>query len=217
MNNLLISFINEIPLPNTRAGKVWRIQIENGELNINDRITITSVSVLGYSRDELYSVDATIKAIHEELDISEGIIESSKAKTNSIVAINLKNCTVLGKRINKSDITITKQSIGLSSDEKYTMYSAFFIRFENVYKALDIIREGQDILLLWFGKRITAKITYIPDSLNGMYVKLLNGRELAIPDDRWFRNMESIKRISIHIKYAGKVNYLTGILEFDAK
>ena len=214
-DNLLFSIIKEFPLPNTKAGKVWRIHILNGELNVNDKITITSVTVKGYPGSEFHNIEATVKSIHEEFDAAEGVLETVSARKGSIVTINLKACYVVGKRINKKDIEVTKQSIGLAFREKFTQRDKFYIYFADAEKAFDVIRVGQDVLLLWFGKRITAKIMEIPDSIEGMYVQLLDDRALAIPDEYEFRELDVIKNIRIHVKYGGRVWYITGIFDFD--
>jgi len=215
--NLLFSIIKEFPLPNTKAGKVWRVHIINGELNVNDRITITAVTVGGYPSAEFHDIEATVKAIHEELDAAEGILETDSARKGSIVTINLKGCYVDGKRINKKDIAVTKQSIGLAFREKFTQCDKFYIRFADAEKAFDVIRVGQDILLLWFGKRVTAKIMEISDSVEGMYIQLLDNRALAIPDEYEFRELDVLKNIRIHVKYGGRVWYISGIFDFDRK
>jgi hypothetical protein len=213
--NLLFSIIKEIPTPNTKAGKVWRIHIINGRLNINDKITITSALVDGFPGLEFYNVEATVKSIHEEFDMSEGILEADTACKDSIVTINLKSCYVDGKRINKKAIEITKQSIGIAFSEKFTQRDKFYIRFVDAEKAIDLIRVGQDVLLLWFGKRISAKIMGIADSIEGMYIRLLNNRKLAIPEHLAFREIDAIKNIKLHVQYGGKVWYISGIFDFN--
>ena len=151
--NLLFSIVKEIPAPNSKAGKVWRIHIVNGKLRVNDKVVITAAVIDGFLGSHYYNVDATIKSIHEEFDPSEGIRETDTAHTGSIVTVNLKNCYVDGKRIQKKEIETTKQSIGLRSGEKFTQREAFYIRFVDAEKAFDIIRVGQEIMLLWFGKQ----------------------------------------------------------------
>ena len=214
-DNLLFSIVKEIPAPKTKAGKVWRIHIVNGRLSVNDRITITSVIIKDYLGSEFFNIDATIKSIHEEFDVSEGSLEAESAYKGSIVSINLKGCYADGKRIKKKDIEITKQSIGMAFDEKYTHRDKFYIRFINAEKAFDVIRVGQDILLLWFGKRISAKIMKISDSIEGMYIQVLDNRTLAIPECRAFREIDAIRSIKMHVEYGGRVWYISGTFDFN--
>jgi hypothetical protein len=214
-DNLLFSFVKEIPTPGTKAGKVWRVHINNGSLNVNDRIIITSVMVGGYMYSGLRNIEVTIKSIHEEFDIAEGVLEANTAYMGSIVSINLKNCYADGKRINKRDIKVTKQSIGLSIYDTFNQHHSFYVRFANAEKAFDVIREGQEVLLLWFGKRIAANIVKISDSLEGMYIKLVGNKTLAIPENRAFRNLDAIRNIKIHLQYGGKIRYISGVFDFD--
>jgi hypothetical protein len=215
VDNLLFSFVKEIPAPNTKAGKVWRVYIRNGELNVNDRITITAVTIDGYSHSEVYNIEATIKSIHEEFDAIEGVMVTDTAQKDSIVAINLKSCYVNGKRINKKEISITKESIGISFEEKIDQYNSFYIRFTDANKAINVIKEGRVVLLLWFGKRVSANIIEISESLEWMRVQLLNNNTLAIPQNDSFRKLDTLEKIRMHIQSHGKVQYFSGVFDFD--
>lgn len=216
MNNLLFSFDKEIVNPTSNAGKVWRIFIRNGTISVGDSIKITSVNLSCSSKAEFFTVVADVKSLHEELDVEiEGKKELSVASKGTIVGIDLKNCYVGRKKIYKKDIIITKLSIGYSITESLDFKNKFFVRFADAKKVLEIIKKEQEILLIWFGKTITAKITDFNYFSEGILIELSYKKNLAIPFDSKFKNDEVIKRIVLRAESKGKARYISGLFDFD--
>ena len=217
-NNLLFSIDKEIPNPRSQAGKVWRVNVKNGCLKVDDKVKITSVSLKGHPKTSVFDVEATVKAIREELSVYEEDANTEVAYTGSIVTIDLKACYANGKKIDKGDIISTYQSYGISINEPVTLYDAFDIRFADIEKAFDVIREGQEVLLLWFGKRTPATITKIPDTLEGMFVRLKHGKKIAIPTNPDLRNLDAIKSIKMLTQYGNeRFLHFSGYLEFESE
>ena len=214
---LLFSFDKEFKVSKNNAGKVWRVFVRNGILRVGDGIQITSVNLESQPKASFYTVDAIVKSIREDHDVSvEGIKEASQASKGSIVGLDIKNCYADGRAISKKEIVVTKQSYGLAAGEKFNHYDSFYIKFTDVEKAFDVIKFDQDIVLLWFGQGISTKLVSIPDSMEGMYVRILNNKKLAIPSDIEFRNSELIRRIVICVEHKGRQRFISGYFEFDS-
>lgn len=211
--NLLFSIDKEIAKPSSNVGKVWRIFIQGGILNVGDNIKITSVELEGQPKS-VFDIEAEVKSIRGEHDVSiEGVKEIKVATKGSIVGIDVKNCYCNRKKIYKRDINITEQSIGCLSYEKFSYYDEFYIKFVDAEKAFDIVKVGQNVVLLWFGKSISAKVMEIPDSVDGMHIKILYDKQLAIPDSHMLR--EFFKKIIVSAEHKGEFRYFSGLFEFN--
>ena len=77
-------------------------------------------------------------------------------------------------------------------------------------QALELFDVGQDIVLLWFGKRLTAKITGFPEDLDGIYIKLIDGITLAIPTDFQFQNLKELKETRLSLQKRSDNAYQQG-------
>jgi len=212
INNLLFSIDKEIAKPTSSAGKVWRVFVKSGVLRVGDKVKITSVNLDSQPKSALFDIEAEIKSIHEELDHIEGVKEIASAPKGGIVGIDIKNCYFGRKKINKKEISISKQSIGFLSEEPYANHGVFYVRFSNAEKTFDLVDIGRNVILLWFGKMVAAKIYEIPDSLEGMYIALQSGKTLAIPDNYMLR-AEITKSTKMLTNYQGKTGYINGLLE----
>lgn len=220
--NTLVSVEKEIGKTRTHAGKVWRVEVQNGSIGVNDRIKFCGVSVNGMQG--IYDVEADVKSIHAEYHISEGLKEVQRAHKNELVSINIRNCYVNGRRIKKGDIQTGRETVIYSADDATENMNEFYIRLPNIAFEIELIDVGQDLALLWFGKRITAKVIGFPHDLDGIYVRLTDGVTLSIPTDFRFRNLEELKetRMCIHrhsenayqqVHYS--VHYLSGEFVFS--
>ncbi len=213
-DRLLFSVDKEIASPRSNVGKVWRVHIRNGTLHVDDKIRLTSVSLEGRPRGETCDIEAAVKSIHEELDALEGVADTDAAYTGGIVTIDLKGCTADGRRIDKKEIQITKQSYGLGQGETYRHHNTVTIRFSDIEQALEIVKLGQEVMLLWFGKGVPAKITGIDDSFARMEARLLHGRTVAIPDSEELRDLEAVQSIKVLAQNKGKNWHFAGFVEF---
>ena len=213
--NLLFSIDKEIARPRSQAGKVWRIHIRNGSLNVDDGIMLTEVNLKGRPRGETYNITAAVKSIHEELSVDEAQSETQTAYRGSIVTVDLKSCYAEGRRIDKGDIMTTNSSIGLAEGEPVKLCDKLYIKFEDPEKALPLVNEGQEIILLWFGKKVTADITAVPDTLDGIHVQLKYGKRIALPADPALQDIQALKNIKIRTQYGNrKIGHFSGVVEF---
>lgn len=218
--NTLVYVDKEIGITRTRAGKVWRVVVQNGSIGVDDKIKFCNVSIAGMQG--VYDVVAEVKSIHAEHHISEGIKEVQRANKGEIVSINIRNCYVNNRRIDKGDIKVNRETIIYSADEATEKLNEFYIRLPNIDLELKLLDIGQDVLIRWFGDRITAKIVGFPDDLDGIYVRV-SGNPLSIPTDFGFRNLSELKETQLSLqkgvdnfyKKEGNFHYITGEFVFS--
>lgn len=196
--NMLVSVDKEIGKTRTHVGKVWRVAVQNGSIGVNDKVKFCGVSVEGMQG--IFDVETEIKSIHAEYHVSEGVKEVDRAYKNDLVSINIKNCYVNGRRVDKSDIQTAHETVIYSANEATETFNEFFIRLPNFESDIDLIGEGQDLVLLWFGKRLTAKIIEVPHDCDGIYVRLTDGVTLSIPSDFHFRNLAELKETRLSLQ-----------------
>lgn len=190
--NTLVAVDEEIGKTFTHVGKVWRVRVCNGSIEVEDKIKFCNVSIEGMQG--IHDVEAEIKSIHAEYHASEGVREVQRAPKGGLVAINVKNCYLNGRRIDKGDIRIRRETVIYSSEESTTNMNEFFIRIPNIDDKRELFDVGQDLHILWFGKRLTAKIIRILKEEEGIFVKLTGeGVALSIPDDFYFQNLDELK------------------------
>lgn len=206
--NQLISVDKEIGKTRTNVGKVWRVVVRNGNLELNDKIKLCGVSIEGIQGT--YDVVADVKSIHAEYHPSEGIREVQIANKDELVSINLKNCYVNGRRIDKGDIQVNKETVIYASSEQTRRLNELYIRLPNIDLEIELLEVGQDVVLLWFGKRLTAKIVAFPDELDGIIVRLMAGVALSIPNDFNFQNIGEIKETRLSLQRRGENAYQQG-------
>lgn len=207
--NLLVSVDKEFgKTRTTHVGKVWRVAVRNGSVAVNDRIKFCSVTVEGMQG--ICDVEAEVKSIHSEYHISEGIKEILVANKDRLVTINLENCYVNGKLVDKEDISVGRETIIYSANEPTENMNEFYIRLPNIDSEIELIDVGQDLVLLWFGKRLTAKVIGFSDDLDGIYVRLADGVTLAVPSDFRFRNLNELKETRLSLQRRGEGAYRQG-------
>jgi len=221
--NLVFSVDREFPRPLSHAGKIWRIYVENGILSNGKEIQLTSVEVKpdeSISTKELISsVSAVVKEFRFDVCIGdEDELEENTACEGSAVTINLKDCYAERDKINKRQIFTVPQTVGLSNDEPFSLKSEICIRFEspedilNLPKnAIDFKEANQEIVLLVLGRGIPATITKISDDYTKVFVKLLSGKQITIPDNKELRNLDIFKRIIVRFQDGlVRIPYLNG-------
>lgn len=206
--NTLVSIDKEIGKTRTNVGKVWRVVVRNGNIELNDKIKLCGVSVGGIQGT--YDVVADVKSIHAEYHPSEGIREVQIANKDELVSINIKNCYVNGRRVDKGDIQVNKETVIYSANEKTKKLNELYIRLPNIDFELELLEVGQDLVLLWFGKRLTAKIIGFPDDLDGIIVRLIDGVSLTIPEDFNFQNLGELKETRLSLQRRGENAYQQG-------
>ena len=228
-NKMLFSINKEFSKIRTgktsKSEKVWRIRIESGTLKVGDRITLTSVNVTGYSPDEYLTVTATVKTIREDLDAFELSAMTQEAHQGSIVSVDLSDCSIWGnKKISKNDITVSKQTIGLLSDETISYVNSFFIDFNDTVvdmkEMFSIIDTGREIRLSWYGNNIAANVTEISGTGDGIRVTLIDGKTIAIPNNPEFKQTNVFGDVTISTIHKGIYRYFPGCINdsrcFDA-
>lgn len=196
--NLLVSVDKEIGKTRSRVGKVWRVVVRNGCIEVNDKIKLCRVSIDGMQGD--HDVIAEVKSIHAEHHFSEGVKENQIANKDELVSINIKNCYVDGKRIDKGDIHVGRETVIYAADEETRNLNEFYIRVPNMDSEIELFDVGQDIVLLWFGKRLTAKIIGFSDDLDGIYVRMIEGVTLSVPVNFEFQNLNELKETRLSLQ-----------------
>lgn len=206
--NMLVSVDKEIGKTRSHVGKVWRIAVRNGSVEVNDKIKLCRVAIEGMQG--IYDVTAEVRSIHAEHHFSEGVKEKQIANKDELVSINIRNCYVNGKRVDKGDIRVGRETVIYSANEETTNLNVFYIRVPNMDSEIELFDVGQDIVLLWFGKRLTAKIIGFPDDLDGIYVRLIEGITLSIPVDFEFQNLNELKETRLSLQRRGDNAYQQG-------
>lgn len=206
--NMLVSVDKEIGKTRTNVGKVWRVAVRNGSIEVNDKIKLCGVSIEGIQG--IYDVEAEVKSIHAEYHPSEGIREVKLANKDELVSINLRNCYVNGRRIDKGDIKVNKETVIYSASEQTVKMNQFYIRLPQIDTAIELLQVGQDIVLLWFGKRLTAKIIGFPEEIDGIIVRLMEGVSLSIPENFKFQNLNELKETRLSLQRRGESAYQQG-------
>ena len=206
--NTLVSIDKEIGKTRTRVGKVWRVYVRNGSVGINDKIKFCGVTIEGMPG--LYDVQAEVRSIHAEYHVSEGVKEIDRAYKDDLVTINIRNCYVNGRRVDKGDIQVDRETVIYSANEATEPMNEFYIRLPNIDSEIELMDVGQDVVLLWFGKRLTAKIMRFADDLDGIYVRLTDGVTLSIPTDFRFQNLKELTDTSLSLQRRGENAYQQG-------
>ncbi len=210
--NTLVSVDKEIGKTRTQAGKVWRVAVRNGSIEVNDKIKLCDVSIDGMQGK--YDVIAEVRSIHAEYHVSEGIREVQRASKDELVTINLKNCYANGRRVDKSDIVTDKETTIYSANDETEKMNEFYIKLPNIDSEVDLMDVGQVVSLLWFGKRITSTIVKFSDDLDGIYIRLIEGVTLSIPTDHRFQNLQELKETRLILQRGGENAYQDGQYNF---
>ena len=134
-------------------GKSWTIKIISGELNVGDRVTISSM--IHENKNEIINIHATIKTIRYDI-ISNEETSVFKATAGNIVGIDISDIKHGLKKLSKSEIDITKTSCGFSSKNKF-LYSRL-LELEISAKSIERFEVNHQLGMVWFGRMIAIKI-----------------------------------------------------------
>ena len=212
-SNLCFSIDKAISKPQNQVGQVWRIHIKNGSLSVGDRITLTSVRLSGRPKSVLFDINAEIKTIRREVDMIEGEKSSDIANKGDIVTIDIKNCTLGKKRIVKKDIQTTVFSVGYSEDEEYVKVDRFDLCVRKDSKFYEHIKADQNIVLLWNGRRVSAKVLDVIPDRGIISIRLLYDKTLDVPVSKSFLETDMFSRIKFFSESDGKLWYYSGKLK----
>lgn len=183
--SILFSVLRQFNSPRSKAGRVWRINLISGELNIGSRICLRDVTISSNKRTA-GPVFATIKQMQKEVGYND-VEFIDVARSGDLVSINLKDCVFGCGRIDKSEINIGKSTIGLAYKEEVQYLKDVVLNILHDDR-VDLLRAGQEVSLLWLGNSLPSKIKAISSpqlSVNALHVKLelsLNGEQkIALP------------------------------------
>ena len=210
ISELMFSVDREFNTTKNKTGKVWRIHIWSGKINVGDKIQLTSVKIENKGKSELYDIKATVKAIHTEFDSVEDTKEVECASLMDLVTIDLKDCTLNGRKLSKKEIFTTKQSIGFSEAEEIVKENEITIKLDDWEKVLEEIEIGEQVVLLWFGNRISANVIAIPDSLDKIVIKLYGNKFLDIPKNKRLKEIEAISNVVFYVNVGSEIKYFSG-------
>jgi len=195
------------------SGKIWVIKLLYGSLSVGDKISFYCVDI----SNQIYTfnkVVAVVKHIKQNLGLEANDKFLETANQGDIISINLKECRVDGKKIDKRDIKIKKNSIGFGQSvicEGFNLIKVKFVKCDDFVNKLKKPFDNKQelhiennknknklktrllLLLLWFGKIIPVTVVNVEGS--NVSFRLLNNQELPIPINENFRN--HIKRIII--------------------
>jgi translation elongation factor EF-1alpha len=162
------------------VGKVWQIKIICGALKIDDQIVLAPVKD---TNNNLVSVQAAIKTIRLDSTRSEEHEPVNQAYEGSLVGIDLYNCRIEGRKVNKQDFTMISSTCGFLTESKYDISENFC--FKSPYK--DVFIKGKDFLLIWFGRTISFKVKGVKsienDNVKVCASLLSKSKQLAMPLD----------------------------------
>ena len=184
-NPFLFNIIKQYNSPRSKAGRVWRVNLLIGEFCVGDRICLRDVKVESNAH-VVAPVFATIKQIQKEVKFEE-LEFIDCAVEGDIVSINLKDCVCEGKKVKKSDVYVNKSTIGIGALDEVRYINELTLTFA-YDERVDLLRIGQEVFLLWFGRFLSVRIKKIdtPKILgNSIVVSIvfsLNGKyKIALP------------------------------------
>lgn len=212
-NDLVFSIDRAFANPFSRAGRVWRIFIWNGSLQVGDCIRMTSIKLKGHPHTDYFDAEAIVKSIHSEAGSKERAKAIDSASKGSIVGIDIKSCYCGCKRVNKSEIEVTKQSIGFSAEEPFKKRTDLGVCLDNGIDAFDVIDIGRDVNLIWFGRTIGSSVSGIANSFDSISIKLHSKNALAIPDNHVLQDVIATNT-KFYTQFNGKRCYIRGLLQF---
>ena len=238
-NNPVFSIERSFRNTQSSAGKIWRVFVENGNLEAGDGIQMTSVEIDNGSSKQLEkSVKATVREFRTQISgIEDYEIDDSFACSGSVITLNLKDCYVGKGRVNKKQVFHTDQTIGLADAEPFGLYNrlcvsftspedVFLLKMRDAMSKQDAIladddaqqRQGELIALLVFGRALAARVDRIEvlrDKAK-VYVQLLANRCVTIPDAPELRNLSIFKHVVVRISLGSwDFSYHRATIDYD--
>lgn len=180
-NDKLLMFYNR-EYPNVQGvGRVIKWKINNGTLNINDKITIAPVIINGTP----LKLIASIKSMRNEK--KEDV---SYANAGELINVVLSNLAYEGKIVAKDDIQITNTSIITSSTNDICMGNIVLGTIEisgctnDERLVIESVNLNEQVNILWFGKMLSTSIISYEKGANSYILKLkLENENIAMPQD----------------------------------
>ena len=203
-DKLFFCVIKEYGQTGNMAGKVWHIKILSGSLSVGDRISLFCVDLPG-QKCAFNKVEAVAKHIKRELDPDAALYET--ALQGDIVTVNLKQCYLDGKKIDKKQITAKNVSAGCGGDVCCDGADVITVKFDvkSCGKFIDRLLKSYDghienpkqdtaynVSFLWLGKRVNAGLLVLPGGRaliekGTVKFKILYGQKLPVPRDDGLR------------------------------
>ena len=193
MGKLLFYIIKEFRQTESMSGKIWRIKIVSGSLQVGQKIRFFGVKINGVATE----ADGVIKSMRRDVGLTYEDVE--EATESDIVTIDIKNCYSKGKKITKNDIFATKitlggeESVECDRGEKIVLEldkSEDFI--EKLVASLERSKKrGYEASMLWFGNRVSIAVTDVELSEKDTFVAHFNviGSPLPVPCDESLRDL----------------------------
>ena len=177
----------QIQKPQSSAGKVWRIKILSGKLNVGDRVILSPVL---NNNKQFVNIEAEIKTIRADNHESEKQEYINCAYSGDIVGIDLKNIYDGAKQIRKSFDTIYS-TCGFSNEQDYK--SSNYFRFSIERRHEDVFKINRQLSLIWLGRPITFSIRNV-EYLNSYLIvdAEIQKRKLTLPIGNHFEKYKSI-------------------------
>lgn len=205
-DELLFCILKEFNKPRSMAGKVWRVKVLSGDLRVGDPIRLYCVN--SPNRKSTFSkVDAVVKHVKREFDSGLPGAEELNyhAVAGDIVTINVSQCYIDDKKIDKNKIKVNRISIGASRGSAFTAHNRIKIRFPNSPEFIDKVEKSNShaSLLLWFGKGVAVSAEGVDAEAGVVTFGLMNGKELPVPENPELRAL--MQRVIIKYRcYVGK-------------
>lgn len=209
--NLVFSIDREFPRPLSNAGKIWRVYVENGTIGIGSTVQLTSVLLKTHESERIGefmpSVSAVVKEFRYDVCIDDDESDDPIAYRGSAITVNLKDCYAGRNRINKRQIYTTRQTVGLSKNENFSLINQICLRFENPEDIL-VLPEGtldsdnpkQEVVLLVSGRGVPATITNVTDNYSKLFLKLLSDNQITVPEDEKLRSLDIFNRVIVRFQ-----------------
>lgn len=156
-------------------GKIWRGKILQGVLQVDSLINIAPVRY--YKNSALVSIQGIVKNIQ----ISETKNREKVARIGDIVTFDMHNLLYNNNAINKKDIEIVQTTCIF--DSNHSLLEGDMLEFEFDFSELGDMNLPQKIMILWFGRLISCKITNEVTFENNTLITtaLDSGLKVALP------------------------------------
>ena len=204
--NLVFSIDKEIEKPQSNAGKLWRVFIENGTLELNEDIVLTSVKIGDSGDGVFHTATASIKDLRHDAKLfeDENATNEDYAVKGSIATLNLKNCRIDQDPCKKGDIFTSHQTIGIAAKDrdKYFFTDKITLKLSKASDAA-LISENQHVEMLYFGKALTIMVESIEDGV--LTAKFRGDRFIVLPNSAFLQNLPFFTNAVLRIQ--GKNNY----------
>ena len=119
--------------------------------------------------------------------------------TNAIESLN--SCY---RRLNK------QRSVFPSDTALLKALYTITIRLDDWENVLEEIGAGEQVVLLWFGNRISANVVEIPDTLDEIVIRLYGDRTLDIPKNRRLKEIDAISNVVFYVNVGSEIKYFSG-------